>query len=85
MIFNQEYRKMNKSIFSIIIFLFGIYFSSQAQEFLPEQKNDGWEVNSDLNIPKSLVQLDSLIREDEFKLITSVSIAHKGELVFDKY
>lgn len=69
------------------ILLLAISLTIQAQNnpVQPVQKNDGWKTKSSLlgNLP--IKEMDSLISSNEFKEISSVVIAHNGNLIFENY
>jgi CubicO group peptidase (beta-lactamase class C family) len=61
----------------------GIY--GQNSHFTPLQLNDGWAVNNLLSANQKVIKLDSLIESNHFQSITSLVIAYKGEIIFEKY
>lgn len=59
---------------------------AQKNAFNPQDRQDGWSTGKIHSENSSLIkQMDSLISANHFKQITSVLIAHKGELIFEGY
>ena len=73
--------------FSLIMFiiLFSLTLLAQETTFIPKQLKDGWNVSNSCIQNSSLKKMDSLVASHHFKEITSIVIAHKGDLVFEKY
>jgi CubicO group peptidase (beta-lactamase class C family) len=72
---------------TILILIICTTFTLKAQNknFIPRQIDDGWETKSGLLGNKSFEKLDRLINTNDLKLITSVVIAYKGDLIFEGY
>lgn len=66
---------MQKIIFGIIGLISSLSVFSQ----------NNWEISEKMNNNRKFSEMDSLIKNNEFKKITSIVIAHKGNLVFEKY
>ena len=66
----------------IFLFVFGLQAVHSQNLKTPE---DGWNTNQVFLNNDSLEEMDSLVSSNYFKQITSIVIAYKGDLVYEKY
>lgn len=78
-------QKMNKLTLLILTLIVHINIKAQHKYSSQKQLNDGWKTNTILKTNPTFQKMDSLINVGSFKEISSVVIAHKGELIFEKY
>ncbi|MFC5046107.1 serine hydrolase domain-containing protein [Aquimarina hainanensis] len=76
---------MYKFKLTLFILIFSQVLLGQETSFTPRQLKDGWNTSNSLTGNKVLKKMDSLIASSHFKQITSIVIAHQGNLVFEKY
>ncbi|MEO1450569.1 MAG: serine hydrolase, partial [Bacteroidota bacterium] len=58
---------------------------AQQTPFQPSNMQDGWAVNTSLKGNSVLGKMDSLVSSGHYKSISSIVIAHKGQLVYEGY
>lgn len=81
-IINQTMNKLTLLILTLIVH---INIKAQHKYSSQKQLNDGWKTNTILKTNATFQKMDNLINVGSFKEISSVVIAHKGELIFEKY
>src|SRR5690554_7157882 len=68
----------------VFIAFFCFHVNAQSNPFQPDQINDGWQTENPFENNSNLQEMDSLIKIGGFKQISSVVIAHRGKVVFEK-
>lgn len=76
---------MKQSILLILIAIISFNLKAQNNPFSPVQTDDGWKTENLLKNNPTIKKMDSLIKANEFKKISSVVIAYKGKVVFENY
>ncbi len=76
---------MNKLSIVLLLLLISINLTAQKKPFIPIQKGDGWNTESQFLGNRTIEKMDSLITSNEFKKISSVVIAHNGKIIFENY
>lgn len=71
-------------IFLCVLLMFSSSFSQQSSH-TPQQLHDGWKVNTTYSNSSKFNEMDSLIQNNTYKSITSVTVAYKNQIVFDSY
>lgn len=75
---------MIRFILSLFSIASSLILSAQLP-YAPIKLTDGWKVNHSLVDSPIMQRMDSLIRNEDFKKITSVVIARKGEILYEGY
>lgn len=68
----------------IILIILTLLLSQVASTQTTQHTND-WNTNNSLSQSKLISLMDSLVSANHFKQITSIAIAHQGDLVFEQY
>lgn len=76
---------MKQSFLLAICLVVNTLLLAQNNPFNPKTSNDGWPTKNALEDHKTIEKMDSLIANNQFKNITSILIAHKGNIVFENY
>lgn len=75
---------MLRIILCILCIVSSLTLSAQ-DPFTPARRSDGWKVSSELKEDALMHTMDSLLRSDAYKKITSVVIARKGNIIYEGY
>ena len=76
---------MTKNNLLVAILLISLIPTGRIVASIQTSGDDGWKTVNTLSQSELIDKMDSLISSGYFKQISSVAIAHKGDLVFEEY